>query len=317
VLEDNEFAVTTIDGVEFYSNARKQINKSPLAFDIVVKKPDKAPYTTFMEKEIFEIPEVIKNIAKEYSTKNLDPLRERLRTCDTIHIAACGTSYHAGLYIAQLLEAKKIRARVYIASELLHITRICNVEGSSIWRYADASLPTVAGVEVAVASTKAFAAQTIVGEILAKGYCEERLDGYIKGVERILGDAEKIRAIAKEFKNAHRIFLLGCGLSTIISAEGALKVKEITYRHCEGYAAGELKHGTLALVDDKTLCIIMDDRIKNAIAQVTSRGAKVWQVPIDEAPISVIYPQLFALYSALEHKLDPDKPRNLAKSVTV
>jgi len=361
-LEDTEFALVDAMGVKFFTNG-KYINKQPLVLSAKAVAPTKGKYATFMEKEIREIPDVITNIAKTYADKDLTVLVDKIKACDTIHIAACGTSYHAGLYIARLFEARGIkRVIVHVASELphanpmlsprdiglvisqsgetadtllamkmfksngLYTVAICNVEGSSIWRYADVALPTVAGVEVAVASTKAYIAQTLVGEVIANAVTGVPTDfaEYATVADEILFIAETVRVKAKQFRDIQKIFFLGKGMSTITALESALKVKEITYRHCEGISAGELKHGTLALVDDKTLCIVLTPtdahaagKLINSIQEVKSRGANVWVIPAVASSLGILFGQLFALFLAVELELNPDKPRNLAKSVTV
>jgi glucosamine--fructose-6-phosphate aminotransferase (isomerizing) len=361
-LEDAEFAVVRPAGIKFYKSG-KCIEKKPLALSTAIKPVSKGIYNTFMEKEINEIPDIISNIEKVYSTRDLTKLIEKIQSCETIHIAACGTSYHAGLFIANLFESKGLRrVTVYVASELSHINpiinprdiaivisqsgetadtlsamktfksrglytiAICNVEGSSIWRYADIALPTIAGTEVAVASTKAYIAQTLVGEIIVARILNEPIDftEYKNSVTETLATYEAIKNVVAENKDIEKIFFLGKGLSTITALESALKVKEITYRHCEGIAAGELKHGTLALVDSKTLSIILTPtdeaaakKLNNSIHEVKSRGSHIWQVPPMPSSLQIVHAQLFALALATQLNLDPDKPRNLAKSVTV
>ncbi|MDR0462371.1 MAG: glutamine--fructose-6-phosphate transaminase (isomerizing) [Christensenellaceae bacterium] len=361
-LEDAEFAVICPTSVKFHKFG-KSIVKKPLAIMASVKPATKGIYNTFMEREIHEIPDVIEAIEREYCKRDLTKLVAKIHACDTIHIAACGTSYHAGLYIARMFERQGLRrVLVHVASELPHTNpiinprdiaivisqsgetadtlsamktfknrglytiAICNVEGSSIWRYADTALPTVAGTEVAVASTKAYIAQTLVGEIVVNAIMEQPTNfvSYRKAAHEILGHSEEILKVVSENKDMNRIFFLGKGLSAITALESALKVKEITYRHCEGIAAGELKHGTLALVDSNTLSIILTptdeaaaQKLNNSIHEVKSRGSHIWTVPPVESSLQIIYAQLFALHLAQKLSLDPDKPRNLAKSVTV
>ncbi|MCL2621412.1 MAG: glutamine--fructose-6-phosphate transaminase (isomerizing) [Firmicutes bacterium] len=369
-LESDEYARITHGKIEFY-NEKGKITKTPLALGAAPKKAEKGEYSTFMEKEINEIPRVISDIAKEYTkiiaTDEFKDFIARLKNCGTLHIAACGTSYHAGLTIAQLLESLcKIRCKVHVASEMynenvfleqgdialvisqsgetadtlmalqifkkhgLYVAAICNVEGSSIYRYSDYSLPSHAGTEIAVASTKAFIAQAIVGHIIkdvlhGNENLEKQFAPFSKGAAEIIAKADQVKAMAKQYKDIKNIFFLGKGGGAIIALEAALKVKEITYRHCEGFPAGELKHGTLALVDDQTLNIAIsshdhrkNEKIQNAIAEVGARGSQVWVLPIPfDSLLSVIYAQLFALYLAQEIGNNPDKPRNLAKSVTV
>jgi glucosamine--fructose-6-phosphate aminotransferase (isomerizing) len=382
-LEDGESARISADGVEFFAGIQR-IKKSQLRTDTTLEMPDKGAFKTFMEKEIAEIPAVVGAIRAKYgigapavpvaltnstpvipafskiaqnSALTLETLRAKIHSAETVRIVACGTSYHAGLYIAHLLESVGVPARAYIASEFqcikttadprdvaivisqsgetadtiaamkilkqsgIFTVAICNVAGSSIWRYADFALPTYAGTEVAVASTKAFIAQSLVGEILV---FDRFLYDYENVATEVLKQKNEIKIAARKFKSMQKIFFLGVGATTYIAAESALKVKEVTYRHCEGLPAGELKHGTLAMVDDKTLSIMLPpdgdrqkSRIQNATAEIAARGGRIWELPPTGGVMSVIYAQLFALYMCYELNLDPDKPRNLAKSVTV
>jgi len=304
-------------------------------------------------------------------TPEFDRIAERLRDAKTVHICACGTARHAGMMIEQMLESRcNLRAKTYIASEFancdphiepgdigmvitqsgetadtiaamrhmiasgLPVIAICNVEGSSIARYADYTLPTYAGTEIAVASTKAFIAQVLVGNILTNHVAHlamPPLSTTKRSAEEILKQAPEIRKIAKRFAKIAKIFVLGKGEGQILALESALKIKEITYKHCEGFASGELKHGTLSLVDEETLSIVLGSsdpqlapKIANAIAEVKARGSRVWEIKQRSMlnaqclnVLSVIPVQLFALYLAEELGLNPDQPRNLAKSVTV
>ncbi|MCL2755636.1 MAG: glutamine--fructose-6-phosphate transaminase (isomerizing) [Firmicutes bacterium] len=379
-LEDDEFAVIKKDWLVFYNDER-EIKKKPLALDIETYKIDKEGYSTFMEKEIFEIPNIIRRIITEYKnivrTKQFKQVVKKVQDCDTVHIAACGTAYHAGLMIAQLLESKcRIRTRVYIASEVafqsplfkendvgmvisqsgetadtmsalrimkesgLETIGICNVAGSSISRQVDYFLPIFAGTEVAVASTKAYIAQVVVGAILVWTMQKEKslfedLSALAQSIEIYLESADSIQSIAKQQRKATKMFILGKGLDFVSALESALKIKEITYKHCEGFAAGELKHGTLSLVDKDTLTIVINTepdnqakklKLDNASNEVMARGSRVWIPDLSSVMsepnslsfiLGVIPSQLFALYLAQSLKLCPDKPRNLAKAVTV
>jgi len=357
-LEDGEMAVVKRNEIKFFSNG-KEIKKQKLEFSNVAYEVNKGKYATYMEKEIFEIPSVIANINANYKkivkTEKFTDTMDKIKWCNMVHICACGTSYHAGLYIGGLLEKfHQKHTKVYFASEIKHnlpfgtpndvvivISQsgetadtlealeyfkkkkmysigICNVEGSTISRKVDTFLPTFAGTEIAVASTKAYIAQITVGEILSG---RPNFAGYLKKMAGTciehLGHADEIRQVAIKYRNAKRIFFLGKGTEVITALESALKVKETTYKHCEGFAAGELKHGTLALIDSETLTIAIGDNLSNAIAEVSARGSAVWQIPKIIDGMSIIYSQLFAIYTCLELGLNPDKPRNLAKSVTV
>ncbi len=236
---------------------------------------------------------------------------------------------------------------------------IVNVEGSSIAREADNVVYTKAGPEIAVATTKAFTAQLMVMYVLATKFAyvrgnidDKKLKYYIKElqalpdkVSELLAKKERIQWIASRYANATDAFFIGRGSDYAISMEGSLKLKEISYIHSEAYAAGELKHGTISLIEDNTLLIgvltqkkLMEKTISN-MKECKSRGAYLvgvtyegdesllenidFLIYIPESDehfsgiISVIPLQLLGYYISVSKGLDVDKPRNLAKSVTV
>lgn len=236
---------------------------------------------------------------------------------------------------------------------------IVNVVGSSIAREADNVIYTAAGPEIAVATTKAYSTQLIVSYLMAvefgrvRGYVdEEAYANYLKElveipekIQSILDDKERIQWFASKFSNAHDIFFLGRGIDYGIALEGSLKMKEISYVHSEAYAAGELKHGTISLIEDGILVIsiltqqdLYEKMISNMV-EVKSRGAYLMGLTTygnysieDTADFNVYVPktdphfttslaiiplQLMGYYVSVAKGLDVDKPRNLAKSVTV
>ncbi len=236
---------------------------------------------------------------------------------------------------------------------------IVNVLGSSIAREADYVLYTLAGPEISVATTKAYSAQLVLGYVLAiyfgkeKGLLEEEKVRYYlselntlpKKIERVLEDKERLQWFASKYSNAKDVFFIGRGIDYAISMEGSLKLKEISYIHSEAYAAGELKHGAISLIEDGTLLIgvctqsqLYEKTISNMV-ECKSRGAYLMAVApygyyqiedtanfttyiprIDEhfiGSLAVIPLQLLAYYLSVSKGLDVDKPRNLAKSVTV
>ncbi len=251
---------------------------------------------------------------------------------------------------AALREAKSRGARV---------VAITNVVGSSIAREADSVLYTWAGPEIAVASTKAYVTQLAAFYLLAVWLAGER--GALPGEERedllralrelhhgvgqILADAGEIAALARRYHQRHCLFFIGRGLDYAVAMEGSLKLKEISYIHAEAYAAGELKHGTLALITEGVPVIALAtqpelfEKTLSNIKEVKARGAEVvtltFQGDHDSeelgdfrvylppthpflAPILTVVPlQLFAYYAAVYRGCSVDKPRNLAKSVTV
>lgn len=240
------------------------------------------------------------------------------------------------------------------------ILSIVNVVGSSIARYSDDVLYTWAGPEIAVASTKAYNTQLTALYLVAlnlalkKGtITKEEANSVLAemkevptGIEEILKNKEDIQKFAHNHYNAKSIFFIGRSLDYALSMEGSLKLKEISYIHSEAYAGGELKHGTIALIEKGTLVVCpmtqdsLFDKMVSNIREVKARGAVVLAITQEKhkeellktadtvltipdvdslvAPISAVTPlQLFAYYMAIEKGCDVDKPRNLAKSVTV
>ena len=236
---------------------------------------------------------------------------------------------------------------------------IVNVVGSSIARESDYILYTYAGPEISVATTKAYSTQLIAMYLLAvqaakvKGIIDEkRYEGLLEEMETLpdkiqktLDDKERIQWFASKYANAKDIFFIGRGIDYAISLEGSLKMKEISYIHSEAYAAGELKHGTISLIEDGTLVVgvatqkaLFEKTVSNMV-EVKSRGAYLMGLTLygnynieDTADFSVYVPktdqyfttslaivplQLMGYYVSVAKGLDVDKPRNLAKSVTV
>ena len=236
---------------------------------------------------------------------------------------------------------------------------IVNVVGSSIAREADHVMYTLAGPEIAVATTKAYSTQLICMYILSmyaaqvRGEIEEStLNSMLKEivllpekVASILADKERIQWFANKFASAHDVFFIGRGLDYAICQEGSLKMKEVSYVHTEAYAAGELKHGTISLIEDGTLVIgvltqnhLYEKTVSNMV-ECKSRGAYLMGLTTyghynieDTADFTVYIPktdphfatslaviplQLLGYYVSVAKGLDVDKPRNLAKSVTV
>ncbi|STX27587.1 glucosamine--fructose-6-phosphate aminotransferase [Legionella beliardensis] len=307
-----------------------------------------------------------------------------------IHIIACGTSYHAGLVARYWLESLTgISTQVEIASEYryrdvvvakdtlfiavsqsgetadtlaaLHKAKslgylatlaICNVPTSTLVREANYVFLTRAGVEIGVASTKAFTTQLAAFLMLAAALCKNELSAEILQqlkelpvcCERALNMNNRIEALSQLFVNKAHVLFLGRGVQYPVALEGALKLKEISYIHAEAYPAGELKHGPLALVDNEMPVIAIApndellDKLKSNLHEVSARGGQLivfvddsqaWQpngaqlIPVPYcgswiAPIVYTIPlQLLAYHVAVAKGTDVDQPRNLAKSVTV
>ncbi|RUR18367.1 glutamine--fructose-6-phosphate transaminase (isomerizing) [Legionella sp. km535] len=307
-----------------------------------------------------------------------------------IHIVACGTSYHAGLIAKYWLESLAgIPTQVEIASEYryrdvvvsentLFITvsqsgetadtlaalykakkmnylaslAICNVATSTLVREADCVFLTRAGIEIGVASTKAFTTQLAAFLMLAAALChDDRAQDVLSQLqelpaccERILKMNEEIEALSSLFVNKAHALFLGRGVQYPVALEGALKLKEISYIHAEAYPAGELKHGPLALVDKDMPVVAVApndellDKLKSNLHEVSARGGQLFVFVDDSqdwkgngarlikvpscgswiAPIAYTLPlQLLAYHVAVAKGTDVDQPRNLAKSVTV
>ena len=321
---------------------------------------------------------------------------EFVQNLDTVHIVACGSAYHVGVAAQYVLEdLTKVRVRVELASEFRYRSPllrkedlvivisqsgetadslaalreakgqgvktlgIVNVVGSTIAREADNVFYTLAGPEIAVATTKAYSAQLAAcyllavefgrmrGQIPAEEYSRliDEMEQLPEKMERVLQDQERIQWFASKFSAAHDIFYLGRGLDYATGLEGSLKMKEISYIHSEAYAAGELKHGTISLIEQGTLVVgvltqgRLYEKMLSNLVEVKSRGAylmglttygnyniedtvdfTVYIPKTDEhftASLAVIPLQLMGYYVSVARGLDVDKPRNLAKSVTV
>ena len=321
---------------------------------------------------------------------------EDIKEISQIYIVACGSAYHVGVAAQYVIEdLAKIPVRVELASEFryrrplldpnglvivisqsgetadslaalreakekgIKTLGIVNVVGSSIAREADNVFYTLAGPEIAVATTKAYSTQLIACYALAIQFAKVRgeiddedyrgliteLETLPDKIEKIIEDKERIQWFASKQAAAKDIFFIGRGIDYAITLEGSLKMKEISYIHSEAYAAGELKHGTISLIEDGTLVIgvltqqdLYEKTVSNMV-ECKSRGAYlmglttygnysiedtadfVVYVPKTDVHFSVslaVIPlQLMAYYVSLAKGLDVDKPRNLAKSVTV
>ncbi len=315
------------------------------------------------------------------------------RDIDSIKICACGTSYHSALTGAYLLERlAKIPTQVEIASEFrykepllqkntLFITisqsgetadtlealkmanraglkslTICNVDNSSIVRESSSAILTRAGIEKGVASTKAFATQTMVLWLLALYIAElkdtiskEKLNKELYAIRKvpkaiIVTDKlhDKIHRLSKRYLHGHGFFFIGRDIFFPLALEGALKLKEISYLHAEGYPAGEMKHGPIALADSELFTIALMpkslhyDKIKSNVEELSARDATILAISPEEFELAddfiktkysshamleffemMVITQLLALEISIRLGNDVDMPRNLAKSVTV
>ena len=375
-IDNDEVIKLTENMSEVYNLECKKIDKQINEFEGDSSLVEKNGYETYMLKEIHEEAEVIKKTSEE----NID---FDLTKYDEIDIVACGSAYHAGLigkYMIEKLVNKKVN--VSIASEyqydkhfykgktlLIAISQsgetadtkkcvtianesgidslaIVNVKGSSIARISKHVIYTLAGPEIAVATTKAYLAQITTLILLAinnsgKEINREELQKLPYYIENLT--SKDYLTLAKELYQKDDIYFIGRGIDYALCMEGSLKLKEISYIHSEAYAAGELKHGTISLINEGTPVIVVATNdlylktISNA-KEVKARGARVILLTNKEVindgvydeiiiipnvkeeltPILAIIPlQLLAYETAKLRGNDIDKPKNLAKSVTV
>jgi glutamine---fructose-6-phosphate transaminase (isomerizing) len=255
------------------------------------------------------------------------------------------------IFITQSGETADTLKALRIANFKSQTLAIVNVLGSTATREANHVIYTRAGPEIGVAATKTYVSQLISIYLLAM--CLSGRKDLLKGLQKIPGyikasldDAEHIKNIARKYKNTNDFFFIGRGFSYPTAMEGALKLKEITYIHGEGYAAGELKHGPLALIDEDVPLVVVippgksHDKTLSNLEEVKARGAKIialgssldsilsseaddfiqFDDEVDEilSPIPYVVPlQLLSYFISVERGIDPDKPKNLAKCVTV
>ncbi|MHB8303990.1 MAG: glutamine--fructose-6-phosphate transaminase (isomerizing) [Acidobacteriaceae bacterium] len=411
-LADGDMAVLTPDGVALTDFDGKPVQREVqhILWDPI--QAEKGGYKHFMLKEIFEQGRAVRDttlgrVSLDTGKVFLDAMQitsAEFRNATKINIAACGTSWHAGLVGKYMIErlarltvevdyaseyryrdpiadpkaigllitqsgetADTIAAQREISSKGSKTLAICNVVGAMIAREANGTIYTHAGPEIGVASTKAFSAQLTALFILALYLAQQREtvdDAQSLGlVEELTRIPNKIRdllqqcdarcvALARTYSNAQDFLFLGRGIHYPIALEGALKLKEISYIHAEGYPAGEMKHGPNALIDetlpvvvlatkdrdDPQSCLRYEKTLSN-IQEVTARSGQVIAVAVEgdeeiaqlvdhvlyipNAPelllplLEVVPLQLLAYHIAVRRGCDVDQPRNLAKSVTV
>lgn len=384
VLNNNEIVELEQDNVKYYNSEGKEITKEVKEYAGTIDSISKNGYEHFMLKEINEESEVVKNILNLYTKNNKIKDIYNIKKYKNIDIVACGSASFAGQIGKYYIEKyANIKTDVYYASEYryqknfftkdtlvilisqsgetadtlaalklakengINTLAIVNRRDSSIAREADSVIYTEAGIEVAVATTKAYLAQVLILLLLAfkDNNKETKLLEDLKLLPNLITkyiNEYDYSNIATILKDKEHIFYLGRGIDYYLSMEGSLKLKEISYIHSEAFQAGELKHGSISLIDkdfgvvsvvtDKT---ISDKTISN-LKEVSARGAKIITITnikdnnfadytilvedYDEIlnPLLVIVPmQMLAYNVAKLRDCDIDKPRNLAKSVTV
>lgn len=403
-LDDNQVAIVRRSGEYSVKTIEGKIH-TPFIEKLTIESEmlEKNGYDHYMQKEIFEQARTINDALRGHILPDLsvhlrgvEEVSEKFKNARRIIIAACGTSWHAGLVGKYLIEsisgipvdveyASEFRYRnpvlsnediviaisqsgetadtlaaISLAKERGALTYgICNVVGSSIARATDAGSYIHVGPEIGVASTKAFTGQVVILSLLSLLLAKESnfregeyynalvesLNNISAHVEKVLGQEDKVKEISQILKNKESAIFIGRGVLFPVALEGALKLKEISYIHSEGFPAGEMKHGPIAMLESGYPVVVVatndlhSDKIISNVEEAKARGAmtigviregkvemqKVFdhyiEIPniADEwMPIlSVIPLQLLAYHTAIARGADVDKPRNLAKSVTV
>ncbi|MCU4653970.1 glutamine--fructose-6-phosphate transaminase (isomerizing) [Roseibacterium sp. SDUM158016] len=399
-LEEGDYAFVTRAGVEIHDVEGRLANRETRAIAAQAAQVDKAGHKHFMAKEIFEQPTVLSECLSYYASGDrvdVPDFQIDFAGTDRLIMVACGTAHYAcqvakywfeqlaglpcdvdiasefryreppvsdratALFVSQSGEtADTLAALRYAREKARSVISIVNVAESSIARESDAALPILAGVEIGVASTKAFVNQLGALANLAilagrqRGHLTEAREAELVTtlrslpglINQALALEERIRTVTGRIAEAQSVLFLGRGPMFPMALEGALKLKEISYIHAEGYASGELKHGPIALVDKSVPVIVLAprdalfDKTVSNMQEVMARDGLVWLVSDAEgieaaghgvwetlvmpkvdpilAPLLYAVPaQLIAYHTALHKGTDVDQPRNLAKSVTV
>ena len=399
-LEEGDWAVVTRAGAQIFDAQNRRANRAETRIQLDATRIEKAGYKHFMAKEIAEQPVVIADALKHYCTPDGGlhlPKGVDFKGIARVTLVACGTASYAchvakywfeqiaglpadidiasefryrdpvlspasmAIFVSQSGEtADTLAALRHASGKVAKVVSVVNVATSSIARESDLALPILAGVEVGVASTKAFTCQLTVLALMALKAAQDRgridaatlkarlvalraLPGLMNAA---LSLSDPIARVAEDLAKAQDILFLGRGSMFPLALEGALKLKEISYIHAEGYASGELKHGPIALIDADVPVIVLApkdglfDKTVSNMQEVMARHGKVvllsdaagieaagqgtWKTltlpAVDPlwAPILYAVPaQLLAYHTAIAKGTDVDQPRNLAKSVTV
>jgi len=402
-LDDEEMVVLTPAGIHTTTIREETVAKKVETVDWDLEMIEKAGYSHFMLKEIFEQPQSLRNTLRgrllmDEGTARLGGLNmsaAELRAINRVVITACGTSWHAGLIGEYLIEElARIPVEVEYASEFRYrnpilepgtvviaisqsgetadtlsamreakrkgarVLGVCNAVGSTIARESDGGVYIHAGPEIGVASTKAFTSQVAalalftlylgrLGELSPELGAElvRELESIPGKIETILAAADSIKKIARAYAHHNNFLYLGRGVNFPVALEGALKLKEISYIHAEGYPAAEMKHGPIALIDDNMPVVFICtqdsayEKVLSNMEEVRARRGKIIAVASEGdthvatkadhvlfiprtmgslTPLLAAIPlQLLAYHIAVERGCDVDQPRNLAKSVTV
>jgi glucosamine--fructose-6-phosphate aminotransferase (isomerizing) len=380
-LDNREIAFVRKEKIEIFDFAGKFVEKKATTLAWEISDVSKKEYLHFTMKEIHEQPVSIRQ-ALAQNESEVKEFAEILRSAKNLFITGCGTSFHASLLMKYLLAKNlRVRADVFLSSEIdqqkdlidrnsvllavsqsgetadvlnaisiakergATILSIVNVMGSSLARESVKTLYTHCGPEVGVAATKSFTSQLSLMFLVVIAAAKASLKDLLAlqyQLKDVLKSEEIVRQISTKYSAANDFYFVGRGDNYPIALEGALKLKELSYVHAEGMAAGELKHGTLALIEQGTPVVLLNPPDEtylptiNSALELKARGAKIIGVSTKRDPcydefiqlpqlestylfpiVEVVPLQMLAYFTAVSRKLDPDYPRNLAKSVTV
>lgn len=385
-LEDGEICKITQKNIYFCDFFGKKVLKNEIFIANMDCSADKGNFEHYMLKEIFETRFTLKQLAEQFYKNDIKKIESlkfgsvKLIGCGTAHHACMmGASYLRSalkidaeaiaasefrygnfvvdgdtlcIFVSQSGETADTIAAYQKASQRTNkLIAITNVLHSTLAEMSGITIPICAGPEIAVASTKAYSNQVAALYLLAqlfKGreYCEKAIKQMFEFANDITICDREVKELAGKIVSHDKLFFIGKGEDYVTALEGALKLKEISYINCSAFAAGELKHGTLALIEEGTPVIVIAtdkrvfEKVKNSAFEAKSRGAKLFLISPFELNdgesenfdaiiriggaknglknIQAILPlQLLAYYVSLQKGLNPDKPRNLAKSVTV
>lgn len=395
-IDEDQIVRITNQEIECYDSDLNRVDVQVQKSEMDISTIEKGGYDSFLLKEIHEEGRVVMDTIHHYMKNSLQELSKTmidLKKYHCIYFVACGSAYHAGVLAKNLIEKyARIRCECEVASEFRYNSpildektlvicisqsgetadtlaairmvnkmgvdscAIVNVKGSSLEKEAKYVLPTLAGVEISVATTKAYCAQVAVCCLLALNSCMDRLsslqlhtiekqlqkiDMYI---DKLISDTN-LDGFVASIINKKNVFFIGRGIDYALSMEGALKLKEITYIQAVAYPAGELKHGTISLIEEDTpvMVLISDEKLVDKsisnMKEVKARGARILlviredlyheSIEADEVIflpkvseflqgiVSIVPYQLLAHHLAAKMGCDIDQPKNLAKSVTV
>ncbi len=386
IPDENEIAEISGSQRTFYDFYGKKLIKAPITGNARSYSSSLDGFSSYMEKEIYVQPEIISRLLREYAPNGTVSFGFELPHFSKLRMIACGTAYHAALTASHFFRSQaKIHTECFLASEFRYaefipeddalyvvisqsgetadtiaamrhiqahgerVLGIVNAPNSTIEREADLVIQTLAGAELAVASTKAFTAQVLTLVLLCAAVSgNNSADAFLPITEAIsatIADRERLGRVSAALAESEHAYYIGRQVDHALACEGSLKLKEITYIHSEAIAAGELKHGTLSLITHGTPVIAVIthsstvSKLVSNIEEIISRGGNVFAIstPADRPKClpdenCILLPngseltslftatvalQMIALNTATRLNRDVDKPRNLAKSVTV